>query len=104
MPSPAPKLSLTDIHTLTFEKPDMERFPNLQHAYDAIAMGGNMPCVVNAANEVCVAAFLQDKIGFTDMSRIIERAMQSASYQLKPSLDDYIETDSEIRKMVEAWI
>ena len=98
------RLDFGKLSELTFEKPDMERFPNLQHAYDAIAMGGNMPCVVNAANEVCVAAFLQDKIGFTDMSRIIERAMQSASYQLKPSLDDYIETDSEVRKMVEAWI
>ncbi len=98
------RLDFEKLTELTFEKPDMERFPNLQHAYNALAMGGNMPCVVNAANEVCVAAFLQDRIKFTDMSRMIERAMQSASYKLKPSLDDYMETDTEVRKMVEAWI
>ena len=67
-------------------------------------MGGNMPCVVNAANEVCVSAFLNERIAFTDISRLIERAMQSAEYKLKPTLDDYIATDCEVRKMVKTWI
>ncbi len=98
------RLDFEKLGELTFEKPNMECFPNLQHAYNAIAMGGNMPCVVNAANEVCVAAFLNDRIGFTEMSRLIERAMQSANYKLKPTLDDYINTDDEVRKMVETWI
>ena len=89
---------------LTFEAPDMERFPNLQLAYHALTMGGNMPCVLNAANEVCVAAFLKEKIKFTEMSRLIERALQSSDYQLKPSLDNLIATDCATRRMVEGWI
>lgn len=98
------RLDFGTLGELTFEKPNLELFPNLRHAYDALAMGGNMPCVVNAANEVCVAAFLNDRIKFTDMSRIIERAMQSANFTIKPSLDDYIATDTEVRKMAESWI
>lgn len=104
LPSTFGRIDFGTLGELTFEKPDTERFPNLRLAYDALAMGGNMPCVVNAANEVCVAAFLADRIKFTDMSRLIERAMQSANYKLTPTLDDYIATDSEIRKMVESWI
>ena len=98
------RLDFGKIGQLTFEKPDLERFPCLRHAYDALTMGGNMPCVVNAANEVCVSAFLNERIAFTDISRLIERAMQSAEYKLKPTLDDYIATDCEVRKMVETWI
>lgn len=98
------RLDFEIIKELTFEKPDTERFPNLRLAYEALAMGGNMPCVVNAANEVCVAAFLADKIKFTDMSRLIERAMQSANYTLTPTIEDYFDTDADVRKMVENWI
>ena len=98
------RLDFGRLGELTFEKPNLELFPNLRHAYDALAMGGNMPCVVNAANEVCVAAFLADRIKFTDMSRIIERAMQSADFTIKPTLDDYIATDAEVRKMADNWI
>lgn len=98
------RLDFGKLGELTFEKPNLELFPNLRHAYDALAMGGNMPCVVNAANEVCVAAFLADRIKFTDMSRIIERAMQSADFTIKPTLDDYIATDTEVRKMADNWI
>ena len=98
------RLDFGKIGQLTFEKPDLERFPCLRHAYDALTMGGNMPCVVNAANEVCVSAFLNERIAFTDISRLIERAMQSAEYKLKPTLDDYIATDCEVRKMVKTWI
>ena len=98
------RLDFEIVKELTFEKPDTERFPNLRLAYEALAMGGNMPCVVNAANEVCVAAFLADKIKFTDMSRLIERAMQSANYTLTPTIEDYFDTDADVRKMVENWI
>jgi 1-deoxy-D-xylulose-5-phosphate reductoisomerase len=63
-----------------------------------------MPCVVNAANEICVAAFLKDKIRFIDMPILIERAMQKTAYILNPTLEDYLETDKEVRKMVESWI
>lgn len=89
---------------LTFETPDLELFPNLRHAYDALARGGNTPCVVNAANEVCVAAFLNDRIKFTDMPKLIGRAMEEATYILKPTLEDYLETDKQTRRLVEEWI
>lgn len=98
------RLDFSKISEFTFEQPNLEIFPNLRHAYDALNMGGNMPCVLNAANEVCVAAFLADQIKFTDMPRIIERAMQSADFCQKPTLDDYIATDTEIRKMATNWI
>jgi 1-deoxy-D-xylulose-5-phosphate reductoisomerase len=98
------RLDFGTLGELTFEKPDMEKFPNLRHAYDALSMGGNIPCVVNAANEVCVAAFLKEKIKFTEMSRLIERAMQSVDYRLKPTLDNLMETDKQTRQMVKGWI
>lgn len=98
------RLDFSTIKEFTFETPDIERFPNLQLAYHALTMGGNMPCVLNAANEVCVAAFLAERIKFTEMSRLIERALQSSDYQLKPTLDNLIATDSATRRMVEGWI
>lgn len=99
-----PRLDFGTLGELTFEKPDLEKFPNLQHAYTALSQGGNIPCVVNAANEVCVAAFLTDRIHFNDMPRLIERAMQQAPFILNPTLEDYLATDKEVRKMVEEWI
>lgn len=104
LPSTFGRLDWNTLKELTFEKPDTELFPNLKHAYDALATGGNIPCVVNAANEVCVAAFLEERIKFTDMPKLIERAMEKATYVLKPTLDDYLETDREIRAMVKEWI
>ena len=98
------RLDWNTIKEFTFEKPNLEVFPNLRLAYEALAKGGNIPCVVNAANEVCVAAFLNDRVKFTDMPRLIERAMDEATYILKPTLDDYLETDKEIRHIVEEWI
>lgn len=98
------RLDWSSIKEFTFEKPNLEVFPNLRLAYEALAKAGNIPCVVNAANEVCVAAFLNDRIKFTDMPRLIERAMDEATYILKPTLDDYLETDKEIRRVVEEWI
>ena len=104
LPSSFGRLDWNNIREFTFEKPDMELFPNLRLAYEALAKGGNIPCVVNAANEICVAAFLNDRVKFTDMPRLIERAMNEATYILKPTLDDYLETDKEIRRRVEEWI
>ena len=104
LPSTFGRLDFTTMKELTFETPDLERFPNLQLAYHALKMGGNMPCVLNAANEVCVSAFLRDKIKFTEMSRIIERALQSVDYQLSPTLEQLIATDSVTRRIVEGWL
>jgi len=98
------RIDWNTLKELTFEKPNLELFPNLKHAYDSIAMGGNIPCVVNAANEICVAAFLKELIKFTDMPKLIGRAMEQTAFILKPSLDDYLETDREVRRMVEEWI
>ena len=104
LPSSFERIDWNTLKELTFEKPNLELFPNLRHAYTALAEGGNIPCVVNAANEICVAAFLEERIKFTDMPKLIERAMGKATYILKPTLDDYLETDKEIRAMVKEWI
>ena len=104
LPSSFERIDWNTLKELTFEKPNLELFPNLRHAYTALAEGGNIPCVVNAANEVCVAAFLEERIKFTEMPKLIERAMEKATYILKPTLDDYLETDKEIRAMVKEWI
>lgn len=91
------RLNLTDYATLTFEEPDLTKFPNLSYAFQAIEKEGNMPCILNAANEIVVAAFLQDKIGFSQMSRVIEQTMNKASYIATPSYEDYLQTDEEAR-------
>jgi 1-deoxy-D-xylulose-5-phosphate reductoisomerase len=88
----------------TFERPDMERFRNLALAYEAIARGGNAPCVLNAVNEMVVAAFLKEKIGFLQMSDVIENVMSKATYIEKPCYDDFVMTDEEARKMAEEVI
>jgi 1-deoxy-D-xylulose-5-phosphate reductoisomerase len=104
LPSTFGRIDWNTLKELTFEKPNMELFPNLRHAYNALATGGNIPCVVNAANEVCVAAFLEERIKFTDMPKLIERAMSNAEYILKPTLEEYIETDLVTRRKVSEWI
>ena len=78
----------------------MKRFPNLSFAYEVIKIGGNLPCILNAANEIAVSLFLQEKIGFMDMSRLIEKTLQKASFLKSPSLDDYQQTDSETREII----
>ncbi len=88
-----PRFCFMDFPNLSFEKPDMETFRNLGFAFEALNLGGNMACIVNAANEIAVAAFLHDKIGFLQMSDVIEKCMNSVSFIAKPSLEDYIETD-----------
>lgn len=99
MKSSAPRLDFTQYATLTFEEPDMTRFRNLAFAFDAVRKGGNLPCILNAANEVVVAAFLQDKIGFLQMSDVIERTMQKTSFVASPSYEDYVATDTEARRI-----
>ena len=98
MRSMAPRLDFNQYSTLTFEEPDMERFRNLAFAFEAARQGGNMPCILNAANEVVVAAFLQDRIGFLQMSDVIEQTMRKASFIVNPSYEDYVATDTEARR------
>ena len=99
MRSMAPRLDFNQYSTLTFEEPDMERFRNLAFAFEAARQGGNMPCFLNAANEVVVAAFLQDRIGFLQMSDVIEQTMRKASFIVNPSYEDYVATDTEARRL-----
>ena len=92
-----PRFDFTNFPALTFEKPDMETFRNLALAFDALARGGNMPCVLNAANEVAVAEFLKDRIGFLEMSDVVERCLAKMNYVASPTLEDYVSTDKETR-------
>jgi 1-deoxy-D-xylulose-5-phosphate reductoisomerase len=91
------RFSFTDHPNLSFEKPDLETFRNLGLAYQALNKGGNMPCIINAANEVAVAGFLSNTVTFLAMSNLIESCMQHISYQSQPTLDDYLNTDKETR-------
>ncbi len=98
------RVDFADFTTLTFEEPDMNKFLNLAFAYEAIRRGGNMPCILNAANEVVVAAFLEDRIGFLKMSKIIEETMNQTSFIASPEYEDYISTDTEARSVAEKLI
>ncbi len=91
------RLDFSRYPNLTFEKPDTETFRNLALAFEALKQGGNMPCIINAANEVAVAGFLNDSVGFLAMSDIIEKCMQRISFIESPVLDDYLNTDKETR-------
>ena len=95
----APKLQMEDYARLTFERPDTERFPLLHLAFDAIAQGGNMPCIMNAANEIAVAAFLAGKIGFYDIVGTIIDTMAEAFFIASPTYDDYVATDLAAREI-----
>ncbi|MTK53149.1 1-deoxy-D-xylulose-5-phosphate reductoisomerase [Paludibacter sp.] len=92
-----PRLNFADYPQLTFEKPDMTKFRNLSFAYDAMQRKGNAACILNAANEVVVAAFLKDAIGFLQMSDVIETTMAKVSFMLQPTYEDYVATDMEAR-------
>lgn len=83
--------------SLSFEQPDKKAFRNLALAFEALERGGNMPCIVNAANEIVVAGFLNERIGFLQMSEVIEECMQKADFVNQPSLDDYLHTDRQTR-------
>lgn len=88
-----PRIDWWDMQDLTFERPDLERFPCLAMAYEAIRRGGNAACVVNAANEVVNLAFRQDKCGFLQMAEVIAKTLERVPYIKEPSQEDYLETD-----------
>jgi len=94
-----PRFNFLDYPQLTFEQPDKDTFRNLALAFEALEHGGNKPCVLNAANEIVVDAFLKDKIGFLEMSDIIEQSMAKVSFIKKPNYDDYVATDEETRRL-----
>jgi 1-deoxy-D-xylulose-5-phosphate reductoisomerase len=92
-----PRCDFKKIKTLTFEEPDIKTFRNLGLAMEALSRGGNLPCIMNAANEIAVYAFLKNRIGFLDMTDVIERTMQTVHYIDKPTLGEYFESDGEAR-------
>jgi len=98
------EFSFTDYPSLHFEKPDVNKFPNLQLAYDALKKGGNMPCVLNAANEIAVDAFLKEKIKFTQITNIIEYCMNHLTFVENPTIEDLIETDKQCRESAVVYI
>lgn len=98
------RLNFFELQTMTFEKPDMERFRNLSFAFEAARKKGNMACTMNAANEIAVDAFLKDKVGFLQMSDIIEKTMQKTSFITAPSYEDYVQTDMEARYIAQELI
>jgi len=104
LPSPFRRFNFLDYPKLTFEQPNTKNFRNLALAFEALNQGGNMPCILNAANEVVVHAFLNDKISFLQMPEIIEQAMEQATFLKNPSLDDYIQSDKEVRILTAARI
>ena len=99
-----PRADLFALKNLTFEKPDLARFPNLALAYEAMRRGGNMPCVLNAANEVANLAFRENRCGFLKMSDIISETMAKAAFIAKPTYEDYVATDLEARKIAEEMV
>lgn len=104
LPSACRKMSVADYANLTFEAPDREKFPLLDMAFDAIHRGGNVPCALNAANEIAVAAFLADRIGFMQMPEVVAEAVSRNRFIASPTYDDYVATNAEIRKIAEELI
>ncbi len=94
-----PRFDFLNYPSLSFEKPDVETFRNLGLAIDSMKRGGNMPCIVNAANEIAVAAFLKDQIGFLEMSDMIEGCMNKVPFLSHPTYEDYVKTDFETRRL-----
>ncbi len=99
-----PRYDFKSVHTLNFEEPDLKTFRNLALAIDAMHKGGNMPCVLNAANEIAVWAFLRNRIGFLDMTDVIEKTMQQVPFIETPSLQDYFDSDAEARNFAASFI
>lgn len=99
-----PRLNFALYPQFTFEQPDPEKFRNLAYAYYALDKAGNMPCILNAANEVVVASFLKNRIGFLQMSDIIELTMDKCSFINHPTYDDYVHTDAEARRIAGEYI
>jgi 1-deoxy-D-xylulose-5-phosphate reductoisomerase len=99
-----PRFDFKDFASLTFEQPDLETFRNLGLAFQALEKGGNMPCILNAANEVAVDAFLKDEIGFLQMSDLLATCMAQGTFLNAPSLEDYVNTDKTTRIMAQQWV
>lgn len=99
LPSDFPRFNFLDYPSLTFEKPDTETFVCLAIAQEAMRKGGNAACVMNAANEIAVQAFLQDKIGFLQIAEVIASALEKSSFAEKPSYEDYVASDAEARRI-----
>lgn len=97
IPNDFPRYDFKKVSTLTFEDPDLKTFRNLALAQDALLKGGNLPCIMNAANEIAVFAFLRNRINFLDMTEVIEKTMMSLPFIEKPSLEEYFESDGEAR-------
>ena len=87
------KLNFAELGSMSFYEADREKFPALTLAYEALAKGGNMPCIMNAANEAAVAAFLEDRIGFYDITGVVEKCMEGAVFAASPDLDDIFSTN-----------
>ena len=98
------RFNFMDYPNLTFESPDKKTFRNLALAYQAMENGGNVPCVLNAANEIAVAAFLRDEIGFLAMSDVIEKTMDTVDFIAQPSIEDYIKTDELTREIARNFL
>jgi len=99
LPLSGERLDLFKAHDLEFFEPDLQKFRCLALAFEAIRQGGNMPCIVNAANEVVNRAFLEDRCGFLQMADIIEKTMQRTPFVKTPSYEDYLRTDAEARRI-----
>lgn len=99
-----PRYDFKKINTLSFEEPDLKTFRNLALAIDALQKGGNLPCIMNAANEIAVWAFLKNRVGFLDMTDIIEKTMNHVPFIAKPTLDEYFESDAEARNYTASLI
>jgi 1-deoxy-D-xylulose-5-phosphate reductoisomerase len=99
-----PRANFKKIPVLAFEEPDTKTFRNLSLAKMALEKGGNFPCILNAANEIAVWAFLNNRIGFLDITAVIEKALQKINYIEKPNLADYFETDGEARNFAASMV
>jgi 1-deoxy-D-xylulose-5-phosphate reductoisomerase len=99
-----PRYDFKKINTLSFEEPDLKTFRNLALAIDALGKGGNLPCIMNAANEIAVWAFLRNRVGFLDMTDIIEKTMNHVTFIAKPTLEEYLESDAEARNYTASLI
>jgi 1-deoxy-D-xylulose-5-phosphate reductoisomerase len=99
-----PRLSFRKYPALNFEEPDVKTFRNLSLAMEALNRAGNMPCILNAANEIAVWAFLRNRIGFLDMTALVEKTMQHVTFIEKPTLQEYFESDGEARNFAASLI
>jgi len=104
IPNQFPRYDFKKPGTLSFEEPDTKTFRNLALAMEALKQGGNMPCILNAANEIAVYAFLKNRIGFLDMTEVVEQTMARISFIGNPTLEEYFETDGEARNFAASLI